>query len=172
MFHVERTGRGLITTGKIAIIFLIFILSGCRGTVQRTTIPDYLVLPNGKEILGNKGLHAFIFENVQGKLTFTNFIMNKFKLNNYKETDFWITIDGEKYKLLIYDNSELEKYFVVSDFIITNLKPETLDEDAPKFIAISMISSTNDDCLDPKSIYYNIATNYLKNLKEEYYKFQ
>lgn len=170
MFHVERFRRSLMNTAISAVFLFFFIASGCRGTIQRTTIPDYLVLPNGKEVLGKKGLHAFIFENIQNKITFQTFVMNKFALNNYRETDFWVTIDGAKYKLLIYDNSELEKYFTVSDFIVTNLKPESLDTDSPKFIAISMISATNDDCLDEKTLYYNIATNYLKNLKDEYYK--
>ena len=169
---MERSRLSLINTGKIAILFLFFILSGCRGTIQRTTIPDYLVLANGKEALGTKPLNAFIFENIQNKTTFMNFVMRKYELNNYKQTDFWVTIDGAKFQVLIYDNSELEKYFVVSDFIITNLKPETIDTDSPKFIAVSMISAANEDCLDSESLYYNLATNYLKSLKDEYLKLQ
>lgn len=169
---MERSRQGLMNTGKIVLLFLFFILSGCRGTVQRTTIPDYLVKPNGKEVLGTKPLNAFIFENIQGKITFMDFAMHKYELNNYKQTDFWVTIDGSKYKLLIYDNSELEKYFVVSDFIITDLKPESIDTDSPKFIAISMISAKNEDCLDQGSLYYNLATTYLKSLKDEYLKLQ
>ena len=168
MFHVERRRRGLINTGLIALLAIFLMLISCRGTVQRVTIPDYLVVPNGKEALGTKPLNAFIFENIQDKVTFMNFVMKKFALNNYRDTDFWVTIDGAKYKLMIYDNSELEKYFVVSDFIITNLKPQTIDTDTPKFIAISMISESNDDCLSPESLYYNLATKYLKNLKDEY----
>ena len=41
--------------------------------------------------------------------------------------------------------------------------------DSRKFIAISMINSFNEDCLAEGSLFQNIATKYLKTLKDEYY---
>lgn len=166
VFHVERNIKNLISKG-LTVILIAFLFSGCVAR-QRLSIPDYAVLPKGKDVLGKKELNAFIFENYQKDMPFQNFLMRKFKLNSIMENEFWITISGQKYKLLIYDNSELEKYFVVSDFIITNQNPAAIDPDAPKFIAISMLSDTNDDCLSEDSLFYNIATDYLKKLKDEY----
>jgi hypothetical protein len=156
---------------KNAIILLCFVLTGCIATRERMTIPDYIILRNGKEIPGNKGLNAFLFENTQNNFYFQKFLTAKFNLDNLQQKDFWVTIDGMKYKMLVYDNAELEKYFQVSDFIVTNQQPE-IEETAsrPKFIAISMISSTNEDCLAENSLLRNIATKFLKNLKDDYLK--
>jgi len=168
MFHVERILRNPMYK-RIASLLLMFVLViSCGISRQRTSIPDYLILQNGKSVIGNKDLNTFIFENPQKDVTFQSFLMKKFNLNSIIEYDFWITISGEKYKMLLYDNSELEKYFTVSDFIVLNQNPVTIDSDYPKFIAVSMISATNDDCLSEQSLFYNIATNYLKDLKDEY----
>lgn len=166
VFHVERNTKSLAIKG-ITMVLIVFLFFGCAPR-QRMSIVDYAILPKGKDVLGKKELNAFIFENYQKDITFQNFLMKKFNLNSIMENEFWITVSGQKYRLLIYDNSELEKYFVVSDFIVTNQNPNPIDSDAPKFIAISMLSDANDDCLSEGSLFYNIATNYLKKLKDEY----
>lgn len=170
MFHVERKSSTLVFKGFLTIISLLF-LTNCRTARQRITIPNYVVLPNGKEILGNKGLNAFIFENTQNKVTFQNYLVEKYNLDNLQDKDFWITIEGTKYKLLVYENAELEKYFVVSDFIITHKRPEVAETvTQPNFIAISVINATNEDCLSDRSLFQNIAITYLQNLKSDYLK--
>ncbi len=170
MFHVERKPSSRTVKG-LFVFFSMLFLSNCGSPRQRTTIPNYLVLPNGKEILGNKGLNAFIFENTQNKLTFQNYLVTKYNLDNLQDKDFWVTIDGSKYKLLIYENAELEKYFVVSDFIITNKRPEVSESTSqPNFIAVSIINATNEDCLSNQSLFQNIALNYLQDLKNDYLK--
>ena len=52
-----------------------------------------------------------------------------------------------------------------------NLEPEGTSTygDQRKFIAISMINDRNEDCLAENSLFKNMAVNYLKKLKEEYY---
>jgi hypothetical protein len=168
MFHVERNLRMTEFKRMTATIFLFFLFTSCIGTRERTTIPDYLVLPNGKDFMDKKGLNAFIFENLQDDFRFHDFLIDKFALSSIRENDFVITISGEKFKILVYDNNELEKYFRVSDFIITNQNPNPIDNDTPKFIAISLLSETNEDSLSEQSIFYNLAVNYLKKLKDEY----
>ena len=37
-----------------------------------------------------------------------------------------------------------------------------------KFIALSVVSQNNEDCLDPNSLYYNNITEFLKILKKQY----
>lgn len=169
MFHVERTLLKLMYKGKLSIFLIFLFVLSCGISRQKYVIEDYTIVPNAKEILGNKGLNAFVFENNKKILPFQHFLTNKFKLNSYQEKEFWVTIDGDKYKIILYDNDELEKYINTSDFIVANQNPDVVNIGSPvDFIAISMISSHNEDCLAEGSLYENIAVKYLKQLKDEY----
>lgn len=170
MFHVERTLAKPIFKGIIVSLFLFIFLNSCIGARQTVQITDYVLVPNGKEIVGNKNLTALIFENNLKKLPIEQFLSAKFKTNNYQQNEFWITIDKEKYKIIIYDKPDYEKYFINSNFAVINLEPDNAkSNDQRKFIAISMINSSNEDCLNDNSLYQNIAVNYLQHLKEEFY---
>lgn len=170
MFHVERIPKSLNYKGIIAVLFLFVLLNSCGGSRQTIQIPDYILMPNGKEIIENKSLTAFIFENNLKKLTIEQFLSKKFKTDNYTENEFWITIDKEKFKIIIYDKPDFEKYFSNANFAVINEEPENAkSNDQRKFIAISMINSRNEDCLKDESLYQNIAVSYLKKLKDEFY---
>ncbi|WP_309642501.1 hypothetical protein [Flavobacterium sp.] len=139
-----------------------------KPTIQ---IPDYILVPNGKEVIGNKeGLTAFIFENNTKNLPIEKFLSMKFKSDNYFATEYWVVIDKIKYKMIVYDNSDFEKYFNSANYSVINLEPQNDQSDQQrKFIAISMINSNNEDCLKDDSLFQNITVNYLKKLKDEYY---
>ncbi|MDR6969456.1 hypothetical protein J2X31_003487 [Flavobacterium arsenatis] len=155
--------------GKLPIFLLFFIVLSCGITKQKYVIDDYTIVPNAKEVLGNKGLSAFVFENNKKLLPFQQFITNKFKLDSYQEKEFWVTIDGDKYKIILYDNDELIKYINTSDFTLANQNPDVVNVGSTAdFIALSMISSRNEDCLAEGSLYENIAVKYLKQLKDDY----
>ena len=95
----------------------------------------------------------------------------KYKLNNLLSREFWITIDGSKFKLIIYENSEFDKYFGYSNFAAVNQENlANIVGGQSKFIAISVINEFNEDCLSDKSMLQNVVTVYLKNLKDEYIK--
>lgn len=169
MFHVERTLLKLMNKGKFAILLLFFILLSCGITKQKFIIDDYTIVPNAKEILGNKGLSAFVFENDKKIIPFQQFITNKYKLPSYQEKEFWVTIDKEKYKIILYDNDELIKYINTSDFGLANQDPAILNVGGTAdFIALSMITSRNEDCLVEGSLYEVVAVKYLKQLKDEF----
>ena len=169
MFHVERTLLKLMYKGKLFMFLFFLIVSSCGIARQKYVIDDYTIVPNAKEILGNKGLSAFVFENNKKLLPFQQFLTNKFKLDSYQEKEFWVTIDGDKYKIILYDNDELEKYINTSDFTVANQNPEVVNVGSTAdFIALSMISSRNEDFLSEGSVYENIAVKYLKQLKDEY----
>lgn len=170
MFHVERTLVSLKNKGIVVILFLFLIFSSCIAARQTIQIPDYILVPNGKEVIGNQNLTAFIFENNLKKMPIEQYLSAKFKTDNYLEKEFWITIDRDKYKIIIYDYAEFEKYFESANYSVKNEEPENAkSEEKRKFIAISMINSRNEDCLSDKSLFQNIAVKYLKNLKDEYY---
>lgn len=169
MFHVERTLLRLMYKGKLSVFLLFFIVLSCGITKQKFIIDDYTIVPNAKEVLGNKGLSAFVFENNKKLLPFQQFLTNKFKLDSYQEKDFWVTIEGDKYRIILYDNDELIKYINTYDFALANQNPNVVNVGSTAdFIALSMISSKNEDCLVEGSLYENIAVKYLKQLKDEY----
>lgn len=169
MFHVERSLRSTVKKEKIVFIAFFLALLSCAGTKQRTQISDYILVPNGMPILGSKNLTAFVFENNLKKLPIELFLSEKFKTDNYAQNEFWVTIEKEKFKIIIYDYADFEKYINSSNYAVINFDPE--DEkngDKRDFIAISMINAYNEDCLLSSSIYQNLALNYLKKLKYEY----
>jgi len=169
MFHVERITQNPAIKGIIAILLMVFILQGCIGAKVGYQIDDYYVSENGKEILGTKPLNAFIFENNLKNLPFEQFLAVKYKLDSYLTRDFWITIDNNRYKLLVYDYLEFDKYFGTANFAVVNQENiANIVGGQPKFIAISMINESNEDCLSSKSIFQNLAINYLRDLKNEY----
>ncbi|WP_146171714.1 hypothetical protein [Flavobacterium magnum] len=154
----------------IAIIFALLLTVSCASR-YKTVINDYVVLPEGKEVVGVKsGLHAFIFETLTKPTSFQAFLAERYPVDNFRAPEFWVTIDGSRYKILVYDNNELEKYFRVSEFIQTHFDTDPDNSNRPKFIAISMINEYNEDCLEERSLYYNVAVNFLKTLKQDYYK--
>ena len=169
MFHVKPFLKNCIIKGIVPIFLMFFILQSCVGARTAYQIDDYYIAPNGVEILATKPLNAFIFENNLTNLPFEQFLSLKYKLNNTFSREFWITVDKSKYKLIIYDNAEFDKYFGYSNFAAVNQENiANIVGGQPKFIAISMINEFNEDCLSDKSMLQNVSTIYLKNLKDEY----
>ncbi len=170
MFHVERQKQTSMNKRITALLLFLILCSSCNVSRQTVQIPDYILVPNGKEILGNKGLNAFLFENNTKNLTIEKFLSIKFKGENYYATEFWITIDNKKYKLLLYNYDEFEKYFNSANYAVINLQPENSQNgEQRKFIAFSVINDKNEDCLADDSLFQNIVVSYLKKLKDEYY---
>jgi len=169
MFHVKLKLLMPAIKGITGMLFLFFVLIGCAGAQHSMQIPDYVLVPNGKENIGSKNLTAFLFENDMRNLPIEQFLALKFKTNNFYEKEIWVTIDKQKFKLIVYDYNEFEKYFVSTNYAPMNVEPENSKSgDQRKFIAISMISSYNEDCLAEGSLLQNFAVKYLKNLKDEY----
>lgn len=169
MFHVELRRINRIFKATTAILLLFFVLQSCVVAKPGYQIDDYYVSENGKEILGTKPLNAFIFENNLKNLPFEQFLAVKYKLDSYLTRDFWVTIDKNRYKILVYDFAEFDKYFGTANFAAVDQENiANIVGGQPKFIAISMITDSNEDCLSDKSIFQNMAINYLKKLKDEY----
>lgn len=170
VFHVKRFVKTLLPKGFFVFLMMMVTVS-CVTPLHTVEINDYVLLENGKEILGReKGLTAFIFENDQKKIPFRQFIIQKFKLGYTQEISFYTIIDGHRFKVLLYENSEVEKYFDTSQFMITNFEtePNRVGSTA-NFIALSVTDDYNEDCLSEESLYRNIVVKYLRELKIEYY---
>jgi hypothetical protein len=171
MFHVKRHIKTIVNKGILVLLLLFFLLTGCGSRKTTIQIPDYILVPNGKEVLGNTvGLTAFLFENNTKNLSIEKFLSMKFKSENYFSTEYWVVIEKTKYKMIVYDHADFEKYFNSSNYSVINLEPQNDQSDQQrKFIAISMINSNNEDCLADGSLFQNLMVNYLKKLKDEYY---
>lgn len=168
-FHVEQIFKSPVIKRISFFLMAFLVLQSCIGAKAGYQIDDYYVSENGKEILGTKPLNAFIFENNLKNLPFEQFLAVKYKLDSYLTRDFWVTIDKNRYKILVYDFAEFDKYFGTANFAAVNQENiANIVGGQPKFIAISMITDSNEDCLSDKSIFQNMAINYLKKLKDEY----
>jgi hypothetical protein len=170
VFHVERFTKPLVRKGFFVFIAVLVSAVSCitpRHTVQ---IQDYTLLRNGKTVLGQQaGLTAFVFENNQRKIPFRQFLGDKYNLGNYTDVEYWVEVEGQRLKVLLYDNAELEKYFDTSVFMVSNVEPDmAIVGSKANFIAISVINSNNEDCLIDGSLYQKMAIQYLKNIKDEY----
>jgi hypothetical protein len=168
MFHVERTPKSpLFATIVLVCVSLFIQCGGARSTIQ---ITDYLLVGNGIELQKNKPLTAFVFENNQKNPPIEKFLSLKFKNSNYFDKQFWVNIQGNKCKLIVYDAAEFEKYIGSSNYAQINQEPENAKYGSqPKFIAFSVVSATNEDCLSDQSLYQQVVLTYVKNLKNEYY---
>ena len=171
MFHVKRHIKTIVNKGILVFLLLFFLLSSCANRKATIQIPDYILVPNGKEILGNSvGLTAFLFENNTKNLPIEKFLSMKFKSENYFSTEYWVVIEKIKYKMIVYDNADFEKYFNSNNYSVINSEPQNDQSDQQrKFIAISIINANNEDCLADGSLFQNLTVNYLKKLKDEYY---
>ncbi|MEN9322771.1 MAG: hypothetical protein RIT03_1815 [Bacteroidota bacterium] len=167
MFHVERNIKRVINTAFALVLWgCIVACSGSRNTVQ---IQDYLLVGNGIELQSHVPLTAFVFENNQKNPPIEKYLSLKFKQSNYFEKQFWVTLNNAKFKLVVYDAAEFEKYIGSGNYAQINQEPENAKYgNQPKFIAFSMVSSTNEDCLSDQSLYQHLALTYLKNLKDDY----
>ncbi|MGV3461682.1 MAG: hypothetical protein ACO1N9_14635 [Flavobacterium sp.] len=152
------------------MIFAFVFFASCITPRHTIEINEYILMPNGKQVLGHeKGLTAYIFENNQRKIPFQEFIGDKYKLGSYSEIEYNIDLEGTRFKVYIYENAELEKYFDVSQFMVSNVEPEsTIVGSKARFIAISVLDDHNNDAVSETSLYHNIVINYLRNLVKEY----
>lgn len=172
-FHVEQKKKGRANARLFVLIAVLTLAFSCGPVQDRTTIPDFLIEPNGKAVIGSGPLHAFVFEDRQERITFQAYLVSKLDSRTYNETTYPIEIDGNRYRLLLYDNSEFEKYFHLTKYIPTYSRNATEENVArPPFIAVSVVSDRNDDCLAENSIFRNIVTQYLEDLKSEYESYQ
>jgi hypothetical protein len=169
MFHVERIPKSPLFAAVVLVCVALFIqCGGARSTIQ---IPDYLLVGNGIELQSHQPLTAFVFENNQKNPPIEKFLSEKFKNSNYFDKQFWITVNDTKFKLIVYDAAEFEKYIGSGNYAQINQEPENAKYGIqPKFIAFSLVSSTNEDCLSDQSLFQHIALTYIKNLKDEYCK--
>ena len=168
MFHVERIIKTSVCTAVLLVCINLFLsCGGARSTVQ---ITDYLLVNNGIELQKNTPLTAFVFENNQKNPPIEKFLSLKFKNSNYFDKEFWVSIQGNKCKLIVYDAAEFEKYIGSSNYAQINQEPENAKYgNQPKFIAFSVVSATNEDCLSDQSLFQQVALTYVQNLKNEYY---
>jgi len=171
MFHVEPILKTLFLKGFLVFIIVAALATSCikpQGTIE---IQDYTLLANGKPILGNKqGLTAFMFENNLRKIAFQQFLADKYGVGTYNDVTYEVTVEDHRFKVFLYENAEIEKYFTVSQFMVTMAETEeNIKGSNQKFIALSIVNNANEDCLADGSLYQQIAVKYLKSLKDEYY---
>lgn len=163
-------GLGIVNSSIVLFFSLFFLLIGCGISRPKYVIDDYALVPNAKEILGNQGLTAFVFENNKKILPFQQFLVGKFNLQTYNQREIPVLINDEKFILHVYDSDEIIKYINTVDFVMQTQIPDASKiGNQADFIVVSLVNSKNEDCLQENSLYQNIGIKYLKKLKEEYF---
>ncbi|MDD3004311.1 hypothetical protein [Flavobacterium sp.] len=165
--------RGTTLLKPIVVGFLVFLffVASCGIHKSKYIIDDYVLVPNAKNILGNKGLTAYVFENNKKIVPFQNFAVQHFNLSTYNQKEIPFTYNNNNFILHIYDVDEINKYINTSDFALKNQIPDASKvNNISDFIVLSVVNDKNEDCLLEESLYQNMILKYLKNLKEEYLK--
>lgn len=159
-----------MNTKLTTFIALFFLLVSCGINKPRYTITDYVLVPNGKEILGNAGLTAFVFENNKRILPFQQFLVNRYQLQTFNQREIPFTINNDRFVLHVYDTDEVTKYINTFDFVVQDQIPDASKMGVQSdFIVLSVVTDKNEDCLNDNSLYQNIVITYLKNLKAAYF---
>jgi len=156
---------------KIALFCLPLFL--CCSGVRQTgyIIDDYLIVPTeATNTIGTKNICVFVFENDLTTPPIELFLSEKYNLQNYQTREFWITTKTkDKFYIKVLDRSETEKFLDLSQYgAKTQETKGNRDITQSKYLAIAVADQNGEDCLSEKSLFYNIATQYLKNLKDEY----
>ena len=169
MFHVERFLKPFLKKGFF-VFFVVAMFTSCITPRHTVEINEYTLLLNGKQVLGHdKGLTAFVFENNQRKMPFQQFLMDKYNLGTTADVEYYVKIEDIRFKVFLYTNDELNKYFDTSQFMVTNVETEVNRiGSSANFLAISVINDNNEDCLAEGSLFQAMVIKYLRNLKYEY----
>ncbi|WP_026977287.1 hypothetical protein [Flavobacterium tegetincola] len=160
----------LVNSRLVVILILILITVGCGIQKPKYFIEDYVLVPNGKEILGYDGLTAFVFENNKKSIPFQQFLAIQYKLQTLNEREIPFVLNDKNFILHVYDSDETLKYINTFDFALKNQIPDLSKMgNQEDFIVLSVTNDTNEDCLSDNSLYQNITIKYLQILKEEYF---
>src|SRR5690554_1628427 len=157
---------------KVYFLFSILCFLSC-GSIQQGgyIIDDYLIVPTeATNNIGTKKLNVFVFENDLTTPPIELFLAEKFQLETYQTREFWVTTPTkDQLYIKVLERDEIEKFLDLSQYgaRIQETKGNR-DIRQSKYLALSVTDENGEDCLSEKSLFYNIATQYLKNLKDEY----
>lgn len=150
---------------------ILFFLGGCGVQQGGYIIDDYLIVPSeATNSVGTKNLNLFVFENDLTTPPIEYFLAEKFTLPSYQVREFGITTDTkDKLNLKVLERDEVEKFLDLSQYGARVQETKgNRDITQSKYLALSLTDENGDDCLSEQSLFYNVATKYLKNLKDEY----
>jgi len=157
---------------KVYFLFSILCFLSC-GSIQQGgyIIDDYLIVPTeATNNIGTKKLNVFVFENDLTTPPIELFLAEKFQLETYQTREFWVTTPTkDRLYINVLERDEIEKFLDLSQYgaRIQETKGNR-DIRQSKYLAFSVTDENGEDCLSEKSLFYNVATKYLRNLKDEY----
>ena len=166
MFHVEHRFPKHVLT----ICFVICQLS-CGISKPKIEIQDFAILSDGMVVGKNKSVNAFVFENNLQNKPFQDFLVMHFKTTSLSNRIISFKINQIPLKMLLYDQDDFERFFGVNNFVAQNQENITNKlGNINKFVAISVVTEDNQDCLDQNNLLQQTVIDYLQNLKKLYLK--
>ena len=171
LFHVELHSFKPCFFRCVVVLFCFVMAPSCGVARSKIEIHDYIVMPNGMPISNTKSLNAFVFENDLNNQPFQDFISNTFHSNSLVNKSVNFKIEDVNLKLWFYDADDFERYFPSNTFVAAN--QENVAQkigNSNKFIALSVTTNDNQDCLIPENLLYQKTITYLKLLKLNYFQ--
>lgn len=159
---------------KLFFLCSFFFFLGC-GSVQQGgyIIEDFLIVPSeATNNISTKKINLFVFENDLTTPPIEYFLTDKFALETYQTREFWVTTETkDRLYIKLLDKEETEKFLDLSQYGARVQETKgNRDITQSKYLAFSITDESGQDCLKENSLYYNIAINYLKRLKDDYLK--
>lgn len=166
---------------KIMLIIVLVFSQSCISirTVSPSETPTTKIIDGrakGLKKLKLPSCNLLVLDNPDKTIHFRSFLSNKYGLDNYLLTDkIIVKIEGTEFEMQVHTPDytshsvnliamTINKAIDKNDTSNITDYHETQGHD---YIAISLYYN-DEDCLGINSIFYNLATNYLQNLTDEY----
>lgn len=171
LFHVELHSLKILFFRCAVVLFCCAMTLSCGVARSKIEIHDYIVMPNGMPISQTRTLNAFVFENDLNNQPFQDFVSNAFHSNSLRNKSVNFKMENVSLKLWFYDADDFERYFGSNTFVAINQENMANKTGNPnKFIALSVTTDDNQDCLIPENLLYQKTIAYLKSLKYNYFQ--
>jgi len=165
---------------QLATILFFLIFSSCIPLRNAPNIEGEKIMVAKKFKRKLPSDYAFIFEDTKEADDFYNYINLKYELNdNNVDRNVPFTINHEKYFLSFYETSIPTKKLVLGAFLMgigvemaggtSDVEIEVVRKDT-WYIALTVLDSNLEDCLESNHNFRTEVISYLRELKQEYLK--
>ena len=157
---------------KFYIFLLLFlVLFSVQGCFPVKSVPDVsgFTIVEGNENSKNEleRLNKFMFQVYRSSIIFERYLDDRFENEKgFNPKNFRVKVEGVWFNFSVLSEDETSKYIDFTDFVFKKEDPELVKDGKTKyFIAITVVTDENEDCLKIDSFYRYIISNYLNEIR-------
>ncbi|MFI2741706.1 hypothetical protein ACG2LH_03120 [Zhouia sp. PK063] len=177
---------------KFKFNYLIILLLSFQSCISVKHVPKVYnqTIVNGASLKKLKvpATELFVFNNPKKLIDYKLFLSNKYHLQGYKFSDhIYVTLNDENFEMSTYTPKVTNETFDLLNFALSKTVLKESDDEKERrrengekeedyiyendqhYVMIAF-SHNGEDCLSTSSLYYNLASNYLKALATEYFQ--